>query len=294
MQWQQVVELHSGGPRGLHASGYLLAPGLVLTAAHAVAGLEATRLRRLTADTDGLPGGAGEWQPARVAWAAADPDMALLVPADPAAAFGDDLGRCTMARLDGRLPLPVDAMGFPRALLAPTHSDALHVQARVQAWSGVRGEALLLDVQTTRPAEADGWKGMSGAAVFAGDRLIGVVQAVPARLDDSALRATPVHLLFESAAAAALLERAHVGLATAFVDAAYVERLPTSGDWGGLREQYARAVVTTLCRIDQMGLAVGGAPDRRTPALAAFTARRLGIWPDDPSALPIRQTDGLH
>jgi hypothetical protein len=38
MEWQRVVELHSGAGVGLHGSGYLLAPGLVLTARHVVDG----------------------------------------------------------------------------------------------------------------------------------------------------------------------------------------------------------------------------------------------------------------
>jgi rhodanese-related sulfurtransferase len=280
MDWHRVVELHSGAAQGQHGSGYLVAPGLVLTARHVVEGLAATQLRLLAADEDGLPGGVGAWQQAQVAWIGdADLDLALLTPAAGAPPFREAAGAVTLARLDGRAPIRVDALGFPRAMLSPTHSDTLHIEAVVDAWSGVRGDALLLDVRTTRPAEGEGWKGMSGAAVFAGDRLVGVIEAVPAQLDGSTLRATPVHALFDVGAATALLSQAHVSLADQFVDAAYVDRLPRAGHWGGVREQYTRAVVTTLCRIDHVGLAVGGASDRRTPALASFTERRFGLWP---------------
>ncbi len=280
MDWQCVVELHSGAAQELHGSAYLLAPGLVLTARHVVAGLAATDLRLLAADEDGLPGGVGAWQPAQVAWTGgADLDLALLIPAAGASPFDASARAATLGRLDGRAPVRVDALGFPRAMLSPTHSDTLHLEATIDAWSGIRGEVLLLDVATTRPAEGEGWKGMSGAAVFAGDRLVGVIEAVPGELDRSTLRATPVHAMFEVEAAAALLRDAEVVLAEQFVDAGYVDRLPRVGHWGGVREQYTRAVVTTLCRIDHVGLAVGGAPDRRTPALAAFTERRFGLWP---------------
>ncbi|MEO8524106.1 MAG: serine protease [Caldimonas sp.] len=280
MEWQRVVELHSGADEGSHGSGYLLATGLVLTARHVVDGLDATEVRLLTADEDGLPGDVGEWQVAQVAWrGGADLDLALLTPAADAAPFRDTTSAATIARLDGRAPVRVDALGFPRAMLSPTHSDTLHLEAAIDAWSGVRGEDLLLDVRTTRPVDDEGWKGMSGAAVFAGDRLVGVVAAVPAKLDASTLRATPAHVMFEVEAAASLLRNAGVALASQFVDAAYVEKLPRVGHWGGVREQYARAVVTALCRIDHVGLGVSGAPDRRTPALASFTERRLGPWP---------------
>ena len=280
MDWQRVVELHSGAAQGLHGSGYLLAPGLVLTARHVVDGLATTDLRLLAADEDGLPGGVGAWQHAQVAWAGgADLDLALLAPPANAPPFRATAIATTLARVDGRAPIRVDALGFPRAMLSPTHSDTLHLEAAIDAWSGVRGEALMLDVRTARPAEGEGWKGMSGAAVFAGDRLVGVIEAVPATLDGSTLRATPVHGLFAPGAAADLLGAAGVTLAEQFVDAAYVDKLPRVGHWGGVREQYARAVVTMLCRIDHVGLAVGGATDRRTPALASFTERRFGLWP---------------
>lgn len=280
MEWQRVVEIF-GGPRGQHGSGYLLAPGLALTARHVVDGLQATELRLLEPDELGFPGRVGEWQKARVLWAGADADLALLA-AGAGNKFRELASPTAVGRLDGRAPVPVHAMGFPRALVAPTHSDVLQLQATVNAWSGARSDALLLDVQTTRPREDDGWKGMSGAAVFAGDRLVGVVEAVPVKFDDSTLRATPAHLLFADAQAGKALRQAHVELAAEPVDAGYVAKLPLAGTWGGTREQYARAVVEQFCGIDFLGLAVAGAPDRRLPALAAFTARKLRLWPDEP------------
>jgi hypothetical protein len=280
MQWQRVVEIH-GGPRGQHGSGYLLAPGLALTARHVVDDLDAIELRRLEPDALGFPGRVGAWQAARVAWRSPDADLALLAAAK-GNTFWSDAGPAMLGRLDGRAPVRVHAMGFPRALVEPTHSDVLQFEASVNAWSGARSESLLLDVQSTRPAEDDGWKGMSGAAVFAGDRLVGVVEAVPTKLDASTLRATPAWLLSADDAAAEALKEAQVELASEPVDARYVEKLPLAGTWGGTREQYARAVVETFCSIDFLGLAVAGAPDRRKPALAAFTARKLRAWPDEP------------
>jgi hypothetical protein len=186
-----------------------------------------------------------------------------------------------IARLAERAAIRVDAFGFPRALDTPAHSDTLHVEALVSAWTGMRGKSLVLDVKTARPRAADGWKGMSGAAVFAGDRLAGVVEAVPAELGDGTLRATRADLLFNDDAARSILDHADVRLTDRVVDAAYVDSLPRAGHWGGVRERYTRAVVTMLCRIDHVGLAVGGVAERRTPALAAFTAQRLSAWPDE-------------
>lgn len=283
MEWQRVVEVH-GGQRGPHGSGYLLAPDLVLTARHVVEGLKTTELRLLEADELGFPGRVSDWQDARVAWVGADDDLALLAPTLLQRPFRALAGSTTIGRIDGRASVRVHALGFPRAMAAPTHSDTLHLEAAVNAWSGVRGESMLLDVRTTKPAEDGGWKGMSGAAVFAGDRLVGVVEAVPARLDASTLRATPAYLVFQDATAAEALRDANVAFATEFVDASYVEKLPLAGTWGGTREAYARAAVATFCSIDYMGFAVVGAPYRKKPALEAFTARRLRLWSEQPPA----------
>jgi hypothetical protein len=117
--------------------------------------------------------------------------------------------------------------------------------------------------------------------VFGGDRLVGVLQAVPGQLQAGALYATSAHQLFEHAAARRLLDAAGVGLDAKFVDAAYVARLPAAGHWGGLREHYARAVLDSFCGVDFLGLSVSGAPAVRRPAQAVFAAQRLRLWPEE-------------
>jgi len=284
VEWQRIVELQDE-QSGQFGTGYLLSSGLVLTARHVVEGTNALRARLLEPDEDGLPGGIGERQPARVVWSGgADLDLALLQPADGSAPFRAGAMPAMVARLADRGAVRVDALGFPRALDSPAHADTLHVEALANPWSELRGSSLLLDVKTSRPGEADEWKGMSGAAVFAGDRIVGVVEAVPARLAEGTLRATRADLLFSAVAVRAVLAAASVQLAERVVDAEYVDALPRSGSWGGVREQYTRAVVTNLCRIDHVGFAVGGAADSRMPALAAFTAQRFGPWPDSGSS----------
>lgn len=285
MEWQRVAELHGGGENGRHGSGYLLSPGLALTARHVVERLDSIELRLLEPDQLGFPGAAGIWQPARVAWASSTADLALLAPQVGSSTFRALESATTLARVGGRAPIRVHALGFPRALLTATHSDTLQFEAAVNPWSGVRSESLLLDVRTTRPADEEGWKGLSGAAVFAGDRLVGVVEAVPTRLDSSTLRAIAAFALFDDPQAAEMLRAAGVERASEHVDAVYVDRLPPSGSWGGTQERYARAVVATFCSIDFMGFAVHGAVEGRTPALAAFTERRMRRWPDEPSSV---------
>ena len=279
MEWQRIIELHDRRS-GRFGTGYLLAPALALTARHVVEGLDGMQARLFEADEDGLPGAIGPRLESRVVWSGPlDLDLALLAPADAAASFRADVLPVLIARLVDRAAVRVDALGFPRAMDSPAHADTLHVEALVSAWSGLRGSSLVLEVQTARPNIADAWKGMSGAAVFAGDRLVGAVEAVPALLADGALKAARADLLFGQEAATALLSARDVRLSDP-VDAAYVDALPPAGDWSGVREQYVRAVVTKFCRIDHVGIGVRGVSDRKTPALAAYTGQRFATWPE--------------
>ncbi|WP_260463496.1 trypsin-like peptidase domain-containing protein [Streptomyces sp. TRM72054] len=166
-----IVGLPGTGRRG---SGYLVAPGRVLTAAHVVAGAVGVRVR-FEADRPGE-----RTVEASVAWAHAGIDVAVLtVPQDgdvPAVSYGrpgeqDAVLRCT-------------ALGFPRFKLrtgadGSRFRDAEHVHATCAVLSNRREGTLDLGV-TPAPAEdpdpgRDAWEGMSGAAVFSGGRLVGVV-----------------------------------------------------------------------------------------------------------------------
>jgi hypothetical protein len=278
MEWQRIVELYDSHS-GSFGTGYLLASGLVLTARHVVEGLSTTGARLFEPDEDGLPGAIGPRLEARVAWDGGPGlDLALLTSAKGGASFRQGIVPVVVAQLAGRAAVRVDAVGFPGAMSFPTHADTLHVEASVSAWTGLRGSSLLLEVHTARPKDAEAWQGMSGAAVFAGDRIIGVMEAVPGQFAEGALRATRADLMFNQQDAATLLNEGDVTLSDP-IDAAYVEALPRAGHWSGVREQYARAVVTNLCRIDYVGIGLAGMPDRRMPAMAAFTAQRFATWP---------------
>ncbi|MBZ4318781.1 trypsin-like peptidase domain-containing protein [Streptomyces huiliensis] len=168
-----VVALADG--RGRRGSGYLVAPGRVLTAAHVVEGASGIRVR-FDADRPGERTGTAD-----VVWAHPGIDVAVLGVADEGtgaapAAFGrlgeqDAVVRCT-------------AVGFPRFKLrtdedGSRYRDAEHVHARCAALSNRREGTLDLRVDTPPAedpdAERDAWEGMSGAAVFSGGHLIGVV-----------------------------------------------------------------------------------------------------------------------
>ncbi|MFD0314765.1 trypsin-like peptidase domain-containing protein [Streptomyces flavalbus] len=172
-----VVRAAVGDGRAVQGSGYLVAPGLVLTAAHVVtprppSGQVLVELPRA------LPGAV---LPAEVVWSRYDDDVdaALLRldggPAEvPPLRWGE-----LVTELPGR---EVEAAGFPRMQRTPTGIRGLEqLTGHVHPGTGAPGRRyeILSGTAPVRSGERDGttpWSGMSGAAVFHHHLLIGVVR----------------------------------------------------------------------------------------------------------------------
>ncbi|MFI6472242.1 trypsin-like peptidase domain-containing protein [Streptomyces sp. NPDC050516] len=170
-----IVETGGGRRRG---SGYRIRADTVLTAAHVV--VDATGVVvRFDADRE------GEWSgPAAVTWADTDTDLAVLSVVPPEAAPAA-VGPARFGRIpdDRHGVIDVHALGFPlwkrRSRSDRTSFRELHqADGTVAALSNLRTGTLEM---TVAPAGADPdpgtspWAGMSGAAVWAGSRVIGVV-----------------------------------------------------------------------------------------------------------------------
>ncbi|HET6856321.1 MAG TPA: trypsin-like peptidase domain-containing protein [Streptomyces sp.] len=174
-QVAEVVVTVAGGGRGRRGSGYLVAPGRVLTAAHVVDGASGIRVRFEADRPD------EQVVAARVEWKHQGIDVAVL--AVPGA--GTDVAAASYGRLgEHDAVVRCTAVGFPRFKLrtdddGSSFRDAEHIHASCAALSNRREGTLDLSVDSP-PAQdlvaaRDGWEGMSGAAVFSGGHLIGVV-----------------------------------------------------------------------------------------------------------------------
>lgn len=172
-------------------SGYLLAPRLVLTAAHVAE--EPVRVA--------VPGGVGLVD-CRTLWTRGDGkhDVALLlaerdlVPPETAAAFEPVVWGLIG---DLRVWRGAQAVGFPQvARDAYDELDTEQLVGTLKPGSGLLGEHHVLDSDHGAPAApADGaspWAGMSGAAVFAGGLLCGVVREDPSGWPHGRLVVTPL------------------------------------------------------------------------------------------------------
>ncbi|MFI0977511.1 trypsin-like peptidase domain-containing protein [Streptomyces sp. NPDC021093] len=171
----EVVVASADGGRGRRGSGYLVAPGRVLTAAHVVDGASDIRVR-FEADRPGERTftAAVEWQHRGI-------DVAVLAVPDD----GSDVTTVSYGRLgEHDAVVRCTAVGFPRFKLRTDSDgsrfrDAEHIHASCAALSNRREGTLDLGVDPP-PAEdpaagRDSWEGMSGAAVFSGGHLMGVV-----------------------------------------------------------------------------------------------------------------------
>jgi hypothetical protein len=202
------------GP-GRVGSGYRVTETAVLTAGHVVTGLPVRSTARVAAGDDGAGRcelrGLGErvWVSGSVLWRGNSADMALiglagdvppLPPGSPVPRWG---------RVDGMEPVAVSAVGFPWAQERPDRiRDSEQLFGFIAPATTVKAGLSAVTVLTAAPAGRAGgspWAGMSGAALFAGPFLVGVVVVDPARFGTDRVVAAPVAPLLEDAELAGLL-----------------------------------------------------------------------------------------
>jgi hypothetical protein len=202
--------------RGRVGSGYRVYKTAVLTAGHVVTGLPVRSPAQVIAGYEGA--GRCElralsdrrWTRGSVLWRDESADVALiglagdvppLPPGGPAPRWG---------RVDGMEPIAVSAVGFPWAQERPDRvRDSEQLFGFIAPATTVKAGLCAVTVQTAAPAgRADGspWAGMSGAALFAGPFLVGVVVIDPARFGTDRVVAAPIAPLLDDAELAGLLD----------------------------------------------------------------------------------------
>jgi tetratricopeptide (TPR) repeat protein len=218
----RVMELYApadgGGEEqgGQLGSGYRAGHEVVLTAAHVVAGLPEWLSGEPVPAGTGSPGvcwarplGEQDWIPAVVAWRNADKDVAVLRLGPAAPPLPADSPPPRWGRVAGQEPIAVTAVGFPWAQERPDRvRDTEQLFGFIAPAAMAKSGLFAVTVLTAAPAARAGaspWAGLSGAALFAGPFLLGVVAVHPARFGTDRVIAAPVAGLLADADLAALL-----------------------------------------------------------------------------------------
>ncbi|MFI1067094.1 hypothetical protein ACH4TC_35075 [Streptomyces spororaveus] len=201
---ERLVSL-SADERG---SGYLLTPDLVLTAGHCVGMRDSTAtVRKYVRRGGGYDLSDEPHTFTVVAKGTQDTDFALLTSttADP---FGtgslDRYVEVRLGRLVGEEAVPAQTLGFPRSQLYEAGTEQfLNVEdarGAILPRTGARHlvQQVNFQIQSGSPRAGRGaswWSGMSGAALFSGDHLVGVITDDRAKVDGR-LHALPVSRIF--------------------------------------------------------------------------------------------------
>ena len=189
-----------GEARYRNGSGYLVAPDLVLTAAHVVRGAEKVQVKLPLRD-----GSERDWRMARVCWRAEDPERSDLALVQVQAPYES----VSLARFAhpgtaaGRVPFT--GIGFPafkcreEAGVAPLRDTAELYGVLVRGEDRKTGVLALhlrcpppLDT-SQEPYDGSVWAGVSGAAVVCGSCVVGVVRSHPLSEGPLTLEAVPIH-----------------------------------------------------------------------------------------------------
>lgn len=174
----RVVEVFGEHPReSRHGSGYLVGPGMILTAGHVVDGVAEPVSVRFSHDDRLWPGsvvwcetaGSNDGLDAALIRLEVDDLPQWVRQADPVR-----FGRFVTA--DG--VVDAEAHGFPEVCQVNRRFEVEPMRGRIPCGAGLAGRPhLVIEGSPPRTAGATAWSGMSGAAVWSGELLVGVVTA---------------------------------------------------------------------------------------------------------------------
>jgi hypothetical protein len=167
-------------------SGYMLKAGLVLTACHVIDDTGKDLPDPIKIEVRSLldPKQGGGWREANLVWPCAQEwrkrfvdDIALLqfTPDAHTKAIATQV-RLGWGNMPKNRPISVTAVGFPKFKRRGDDTrDTQQVSGEVAPLSSIKARQWDVEYKGPQPKNQEDWKGLSGAALFAGDRLVGII-----------------------------------------------------------------------------------------------------------------------
>ena len=198
MDERRVTEVYAHGPPPSFGSGYLISDSLVLTARHVVDAVAKNGLLEVR------PLGAETWLSASVAWRGrCDAALLELAPSDRQEWAAE---RIRLGQLVTSERSPCRGLGFPWAQAEKDEDgssvrDTEEIVGEIAPRTGLKGARhpkdwlLTIHLAGSVPSalkQGSPWAGMSGAAVFCGPLLVGLIAVDPAKFDPDRLEAVPL------------------------------------------------------------------------------------------------------
>ena len=279
LQISRVIEIWAPGPSGgTVGTGYRVTGRLVLTARHVVEGV-------VGGVCDVRPLGTEEWRDAgaKVRWTGRHSDAAVL----ELQGDGSSVPPTHFGRLVGRRRVSAEAIGFPWAQARPVAAheaerDTEHLEGGLDRLTGGKRGALTLHIEGSVPEPREAghspWEGLSGAALFSGELLVGILVVDPPHFGTDRLEAVSLATILGEPGFRSLLEEDRGAIDVLVVEAQGVLQppyldFPTDVDVATLR-----AGATALLLQPEYGVV----PFRGRGALAELEA-----WCEEGSALAV-------
>ncbi|WP_328658641.1 tetratricopeptide repeat protein [Nocardia salmonicida] len=269
MRWKQLVGV-TGTESG---SGYLIAPRLVLTSAHVV-GTNRTEL------TVTQPGQRGVYT-ATVRWCgrAGGVSDAALVEIDDLSWEPPAVGPVIWGRTVTHQPgIACRTWGLPDfAQRANKPTDTEQPTGTLNPGDGYVGNHHILHLNEHPPTGIvqSPWKGISGAAVYCGNLLTGVVATDPEGRDHAALGVVPAYVLLEQPLFRAVVEQ-HCGVTG--LDWAPVELQELADHQSPTRDTTPARTPATLLAARRAVVGFRGREDLLTELRAWVEVAGVGAW----------------
>ena len=166
-------------------TGYFVTNNLVLTAKHVVSAKPDDIEIRLAG------GDADSWKVIKdISWKGKKLDAALLEAEIPN--LNNNLPNLNPGKYNG--VIPYESIGYPKASIKITAEGSKGSEASLSGEYEVKTDELLVK---NPPSKGEAWQGVSGAPVFIGDTIIGIVKSYPTGFDGNRLKPVLIKKLQE-------------------------------------------------------------------------------------------------